>query len=315
MHIRTPFPYSQSVSHTALGCTALLFALLIILAGHARGEEPNAPTPPKRTLLIAPFENQTATKCPVEYEVMTGSEPGQPKRTLTVDRYSEAPRAILENAFSTNPGVILIERQRVDAMLLENNFGSFSGLVDASSANALGRMLGAQVLVMGTILRIDAQDRAFHGYGVETRTTIVTAQIRIRSLDIATGTIVASTIAEGSKSYSLSQFGGVADRDVAFAVVDIALHKVIDDPVLFASLTGSPQMHGAATVSIRVEPQPAGCDVLVNGTYRGSSPLKLDIPTHGMVKIRLEKAGYEAWERQIDPSLAPTVAPTLTEGR
>jgi curli biogenesis system outer membrane secretion channel CsgG len=270
------------------------------------------PKPANHVLLVAPFENQTAVKAPVTYEVATGASADHPKRTFTVDRYSEAPRSILENMLCTVPGVTVVERQRVDAMLLENSFGAFSGLVDGTVASNLGRVLGAQVIVMGTILRVDVQEKKFSGYGVETVNTQVTAQIRVRSVNVATGAVLASTIVEGSKVYAANRFGGTQDSDVAYAVLDIALTKLSADSAFLASLAGNAPAATGPTAVVKIHPDPKGCDVLIDGTYRGSTPLTLTLPANTAVKIRLDKTGYFAWERTLVPAQVADVTPELT---
>ena len=265
-----------------------------------------------RVVLVAPFENQTSVKCMVSYEVATSANPNDPRRTFSVDRYSEAPRAILENELTNVPGVTVAERQRVDAMLLENSLGAFSGLTDGAAAANLGRMAGAQVIIMGTILRIDAEERAFSGYGVQTMNSIVTAQIRIRSVDVATGAIIASTIVEGQKSYAKNQFGGIMDSDVAYAVLSVALKRINSDHRFMASLTGTAKNDaGGTSTAVKIAPDPSGCDVLVDGIFRGTSPVTLTLPSAAPARVRLEKTGYIPWERTLVPAQTQSVEPEL----
>lgn len=279
-----------------------IFALLVVASALCAAE-------PSRTILVAPFENQSTAKCLVTYRVATNANPNEPQRTFQVDRYSEAPRAILENALVRIPKITVIERQRVDAMMLENDFGAFSGLVDGNAATRLGRMLGASVIVMGTVLRVDATTREFTGYGVATRNTAVNASIRVRAVDIATGAIVASEVVDGQKVYTASQFGGVTDSDVAFAVLEVALAKITANERFLSSLAGG---GGAGqTASIAITPRPEGCDCLVDGIFRGNTPITLELPTGKPATIRLERAGYVAWERAVVPGQVPTVSPEL----
>lgn len=263
-----------------------------------------------RTILVAPFENQSTAKCMVTYRVATNPNPNEPQRSFQVDRYSEAPRAIFENALVKVPGVTVIERQRVDAMMLEGDFGAFSGLVDGNAATRLGRMLGANVIVMGTIMRVDATTREFSGYGVATKNTTVTASVRVRAVDISSGAILASEIVDGSKNYPTSQFSGVADSDVAYAVLEVALAKLTANDRFLATLAGTAS--AAQTAAVAITPRPTGCDCIVDGVFRGNTPVTLDLPTGKPVTVRLEKAGHQPWERAILPGQVPTIAPELT---
>ena len=75
----------------------------------------------------------------IDYEVGTSSDPDQPrKRYIHVDRYTEAPRSILEDLLVDIDGVKVVEWQRVDALLQESQFSHNSGLVDTENAVQLG---------------------------------------------------------------------------------------------------------------------------------------------------------------------------------
>jgi hypothetical protein len=285
--------------HLVLLCLGLLASVLT--AGDAV-----API----TLLVAPFENQSTAKSMVAYEVATAADPTQPKRTFTVDRYSEAPRAILEQALTGLPGVAVVERQRIDAMLLESDFGAYSGLVDGSTAAKVGANLGATVIVQGTVLSVSVETKAFSGYGIQTERAIVTATVRVRSIDIASGTVIGSQLVSGQKAYTASQFGGAAQSDVAYAVIEAALQRLTGDQNALRTLLGTPAVTGVLT-ALRIEPTPPGCDVLIDGVYRGTTPVTVSLPAGAAVLIRLEKPGLIPWERRVVPGQVPVVAAHL----
>lgn len=108
----------------------------------------------KRTVLIPPFENLSSTKSMVSYEVSTNPHYDNPKRYFTIDRYSEAPRGLVEDVL-VNIGVEVVERQRVDQLLLEAE--ALTGFVNTENAIKLGKMLGANTIIMGTILNIQSK--------------------------------------------------------------------------------------------------------------------------------------------------------------
>ncbi len=74
-------------------------------------------------------------------------------------------------------------------------------------------------------------------------------------------------------------------------------------PILAAPAT-------AKTVSQLIESDPAGADVLVDGKFRGNTPLTLDLPAQE-VKLRIELAGRQAWERTIVPAADLRLRPQL----
>lgn len=296
---------TRSTSHHGMRRHWALCILGLMLTTVSAGEA-NRPI----TILVAPFENQSTAKSMVAYEVATAADPTQPKRSFTVDRYSEAPRAILEQALTGLSGVTVVERQRIDAMLLESDFGAYSGLVDGSTAAKMGAALGASTILQGTVLSVSVETKAFAGYGVQTERSVVTASIRVRSIDIATGTVIASQIVSGQKAYTASQFGGVVQSDVAYAVIDAALKSLTSDQNALRALLGQATT-AVAQASIRIEPTPPGGDVLIDGIYRGTAPITLTLPATAQVLVRIEKPGLTPWERRLIPEQVPVVAPQM----
>lgn len=264
-----------------------------------------------RIVLVAPFENQSTARCMVTYEVATNADPSQPKRSFSIDRYSESPRAYMENALVKVSGLTVVERQRVDAMMLESDFGAFSGLVDGTAATRLGKMMGANVIVMGTVMRVDSNVKMFNGYGISSRQSIVTASVRVRALDIVSGSVIASEIVEGSRSYPESQFGGTSDSDVAYAVIANAMEKLNANEKFLSAIAGRSAVD-SKVVRIEIAPIPTGCDVLVDGKFRGNAPLTLEFPSSSAITLRFEKSGYQPWERAIVPGQVPSIRPELT---
>ena len=181
-----------------LGCA---LAALLVSGSNVPGQESGGVTK-KPVVLVPPFENQSKHHQNINYEVATGSNPDQPKRRFIIDRLTESPRSVLENMLGNIEGITIVERQRVDALLVEAEFGGLSGLVDPEKAVKLGKMLGANLIVMGTIIDLHDEVVTFQGYGIRTENTKVICQIRMRLLDIETGKVQFSKIIKGSQTYS-----------------------------------------------------------------------------------------------------------------
>lgn len=84
-------------------------------------------------MCLREFENHSKVHQNIAYDVgpRTGSES---KRSFMIDRLTEAPRSILENSLGNIGGITVVERKRVDSMLVETEFGALSGLVDSDKA-------------------------------------------------------------------------------------------------------------------------------------------------------------------------------------
>lgn len=54
----------------------------------------------------------------------------------------------------------VIERSRLDAILAEQNLGA-SGRVDASTAAEIGRLLGVEMVVIGSVTQFDIEKKRF----------------------------------------------------------------------------------------------------------------------------------------------------------
>ena len=227
-------------------------------------------------------------------------------------QYADSARDDLENTIVNFGNVEIVERARMDAMVQETQLGQTSGLIDSSSAVQFGHMLGARYLATGTLMKVDADVKTFQGYGVSTRTTVVTAALRVRVYDIEKGTIAYSNKVEGQTSAFATNSGGQVSSDIAAKAIDDALAKLASDEKfsnLFARMNG--KQPAVASVDVEIAPVPDNCDIEVNGVYQGSSPTRLALPEGGTVTIRLSKAGFQPWEKKVGVRSDMRIAPEL----
>lgn len=96
----------------------------------------------------------------------------------------------------------VVERQRVQDLLAEQDFAE-SGRIDPATAARIGRLLGAQVLLMGSVtqfsVEIDRMDLPFEwgGFGGDRATASVSIDGRL--VDSETGEILAALTGSGKK--------------------------------------------------------------------------------------------------------------------
>ena len=158
----------------------------------------------KRVVMVSLFENLSKTKDIIRFEGETTSALDYRSKTFSVDRYSEIPRSLLEDVI-INLGSDVIERQSLHKMLTEHKFITDSGLADTTTAIKIGKMLGADTLVVGTITDIKKKRKKFKGYGISTNFMMVDTSIRVRVIDIESGRIVFSKKAKGSARVDASE--------------------------------------------------------------------------------------------------------------
>jgi curli biogenesis system outer membrane secretion channel CsgG len=265
----------------------------------------------KAIVLVPPFENLSKQHDWDKIDEPDGTDPKKPRRQYKIDRYTEAPRAFFEDAIVNTKGVSVVERKRVDTLLQEVEFGQRSGLVDSEKAIKLGKLLGANRIVIGTIANVSEETKKFKGYGIQTENTVVSADLRVRMLEIQTGEVVFSKKVIGSVTYSKSTFGETKSSDRNFAAVKAAVDEISKDDKFKAALRGEKAVTEAKQIVVEFAPKPENCNIEIDGKYVGGSPLKEELMPGIEYKIRIAKSGYKEWNAVIIPKVGLKITPEL----
>src|SRR5690554_2518725 len=78
-----------------------------------------------------------------------------------------------------NNGFTVVERNKMNNIITEQNFAE-SGLIDPDTSNIeLGKLIGADYILTGSLVNYDVEERKFRGYGIETKTTVLTVDLNI----------------------------------------------------------------------------------------------------------------------------------------
>ncbi len=99
----------------------------------------------------------------------------------------------------------LIEREQIDKVLNEQNFGT-SGRVDNNSAAKIGKILGVQYLVMGRVTEFSFKSTEVggisltKGLGLGVKSTKANVAIDARLVDTGSAEIISSVTGKGNKS-------------------------------------------------------------------------------------------------------------------
>lgn len=106
---------------------------------------------------------------------------------------------MLVNQLVRNGGYTVVERSKLDAILQEQNLGA-SGRVDPSTAAEIGRLLGVETVMLGSVTQMDLQrsDKGggLLGLGGSVEETKAYVQLSVRMVNTTTGEIL--TIADGT---------------------------------------------------------------------------------------------------------------------
>lgn len=200
------------------------------------------------TLIIAPFENLSGVRQTIDYEVaaVAGSSVSvgggiqanaEAKKVIRVDRLSDAPRSLLEDKV-VNLGGKVVERQRLDSLMQEADFVRSSGLANPGDAVRWGKLAGAKLILVGTINQLRTETKSFQGYGVATKRTIVSAEVRVRMVDVESGQLRFSKTVTGSADKTDTQFAQAGDSDVAYGVIKDAIETLATDADLLRAVRG-----------------------------------------------------------------------------
>jgi Curli production assembly/transport component CsgG/PEGA domain len=285
--------------------TLPIVAGMVMLTSVTAMAQPRPAVPLTTIIMVAPFENGS----PARTQVV--ARPGEPGGTLMLDRHAEAARSTLEDILIGLSRVRVVERQRVDSLLLEAEFGQFSGLVDPGTAVRMGKLVGANAVAIGSILDARTTTKDFAGYGIQTRNTEVSTAVRVRIVDMATGQIAFSRVLHDSITYAASSYGRTSDSDPVGAVIAKALQQLRNDEAFLRSIPSAGLVSTPVTkvspgtsqslVEVAFAVRPENSDVEINGRYVGGSPLRRQLEKGVDVRVRIAKAGYKSWEGVIVP--------------
>lgn len=230
--------------------TTLVFSLylpvitscLILSSGIFEGKEANANEIPK----IAQSNNSSrnfrlASKEKVRIAVLDFdfSSVSNPNLLSILQGGSKGVSDILVNRLVKDGNFSVIERSQIDAILREQNFGD-SGRVDAGTAAQIGKILGVEAVIIGSVTQFDLQQRrsggGFLGLGAASTDTDAYVKLNIRVVNTTTSEILFVAEGNGNDSQSDTQvrvgsFGGGSVTVNESKLLTKATEKAIDQVV------------------------------------------------------------------------------------
>lgn len=259
--------------------------------------------------------------------------PPNPSKAL-----AKAGREMLEDIL-INRRIKIVERKQTQSMVAEGEFARRSVTMDDATAVKLGKGVGATHLVHCTVVgapQTSARTTSSSSSSSSSRSEITTVKVdlRVRVIDLTTGQVTYSQMHSGQagtadrSERNNSSFGAsrtASHNDLAQRALKDALTKAML-PKFIAALSSADGRRGAdkpavnapddaQSIEITFEPTPAKCDLLIDGQYRGSTPMTLRFPTEKAVRVVLRKAGFQPWEATLTPSdktpgrIEPELAP------
>lgn len=162
---------------------------------------------------------------------------------------SKAATDIMINALIKTERFRVFERVKLDAILQEQDFQVYSGRVDPSAAVKIGKMLGVDLIVTGSVTSIIYQKSGGIKVGpVSLKKSSASATMTVRAINVTTGEIIFSEVKKGTTSKSglsirIPVAGGLglsseSVTDIFSAIEDVCLQAAVE----FAAKLDSKEM-------------------------------------------------------------------------
>lgn len=164
------------------------------------------------------------------------------------DRLGEAAADELVTQLFQTGKFTVIERAQIDAILSEQNFGQ-SGRVNPTQAAEIGKILGVQVMVTGSITKFSINERGASAFGVGAKYAEAESALDVRMINVNTAEILFADEAEGEKrlgGFNVRGISAYQDYDVGIAAealrpaVEKIAEKIADEADDLASIQPPP---------------------------------------------------------------------------
>ncbi|NPV53068.1 MAG: hypothetical protein HPY71_06045 [Firmicutes bacterium] len=160
----------------ALALVIMLLTGLLLTPAHGQGLQPQAT---KKRIAVMDFLDQTNNP---QWAVGRGMRVEFETRLVKTGQFD------------------VIERERLDTIMQEQGFGA-TGMVDPSTAAQIGRLLGVQAMILGSVTQFTIKtDRVRLPFLGDVAASEAAVTIHIRVVDTNTGSILLADSAEGKES-------------------------------------------------------------------------------------------------------------------
>lgn len=197
------------------------------------------------------------------------------------------------------PGVALVTRDRLDSVRKEIRLPS--NLQPDKGISQAGRLLNADAIVTGSIVRYDEERRTFTGYGTSALQDVVRMSISLQILHVKTGKVQFSKVfdVERTQQYPVASSAPPKPVDRTSELLGALLEQAKGEMRNALSQVAAGGGEATKFIRVRVTTTPAGADVVLNGHYLGPTPYDLQVIQDSTHELHLELSGHESWHRRI----------------
>lgn len=190
----------------------------------------------------------------------------------------------------------VVERTKLKSIITEHGFNT-SGLVDQTdSAVELGKLLGAEYILTGSLINLDIEEKSFSGYGITSKSVTLTLECNIKLISINTGAILVSDIYSSSNSYQNHSASSIRIdlRGKARELMRNIAHDFAKDLESINKVEKEKDQ-----VFVEFISTPAGASIEIDGVYYGNTPTRLAV-SKGLHRVVISLGGYETWDKMVN---------------
>lgn len=183
------------------------------------------------------------------------------------DRLGDAAADELTTQLVKSGAFTVIERRQIQSILSEQSLG-MSGAVDAATAAKVGKLLGAQLVVVGSITQFSLEQTGGAIGKLNIGATVARAETKVdaRLVNVNTGEILIVAEGEGKKTFGGGKYKDMnLQRDFNAGVAQEALRPAIEKTVkLLVEQKGELKAVGPATPTMTVVGVRAGGEIYID---------------------------------------------------
>ena len=196
------------------------------------------------------------------------------------------------------PRVVVLTRDRVGSVTKEIGFRATEK--NTAQISRLGKLLDADAILTGSVVRYDVERRTFEGFGTSALSDQYRMSISLLLIDVTTGRVRFAETFDTSDTKSYPQASSAPgqplhrESELLRELLEQARDKVQRSLMEVAlGLETAGEM-----VKVPVTTAPDGADVLVGGVWLGSTPTEIELSI-GIHEVEIARPGYVTWRRQV----------------
>jgi curli biogenesis system outer membrane secretion channel CsgG len=220
----------------------------------------------------------------------------------------EASTEILGTLLSQTDQFNVLERDKLEAIITEQGL-TMSGLIDSDkNAVQVGKLLGANYIITGSVVSLTTKNVKFKGYKIETEKIITEMTVNVKIINITTGKIEFASLFP-AKEEVLNAAASTESSGTERNLLTTALKSAVTELVkkIDAKNIKNPQK-----IVVKFDSDPKGADLEIDGVFYGNTPTAVPL-NPGLHEVIISLAGYESWTKKINAMEGLNIKATLAK--